>query len=158
MDLKLSKSDLILDWKIRVISGATFMLTTMLMYLLIQLSDQEGFRFGLYVTLSCGLSAAIVGGYFGPRIFRTISEEKFLGKLLALAFIILICEAVLIAFVFAMHTLIFGTSAQYASSAFVGMFIVLLVFYGIWRIIQIIITVSILFLGFRYIRDRELRE
>ncbi len=158
MNIKLSKSDLILDWKLRVISGVSFTLSMMLMHVLIYFSDPEGYRLGLYDSLCYGLSAAIVGGYFGPRIFRTFSEEKPLGKLLKLVFIILICETIIIAFLLALFASFAGTSLPYVTGAFFGIIIVLLVFYGIWRILQITITVGILFLGFRYIRNRGSRE
>ena len=158
MHIMLSKSGRISDWEIRIISGVSFMLPTMLVYLLIQLTYPEGYRLGSYFILSCGLSAAVVGGYFGPEIFKTISKEKPSGKLLKLVFIILICETSIVAFTFALSAWFAGTSFPYVTGAFFGMIIRLLVFYGIWRIIQIVITVSILFLGFRYIRAGEPRE
>ncbi len=158
MHLKLSKNERISDWEIRVISGVSFMLSTMLVYWLIYLTYPEGYRLGPYATLECGLSAAIVGGYFGPGIFKAAFKEKLLFKLLKFVSLIFICETIISAFLFALLGLFAGFSFYHVSIVFFGMFFRILVFYGVWKIIQIIITVSILFLGFRYIRAREPRE
>ncbi len=159
MNFKLSKSGRISDWEIRVISGLSFTFSMMLMHLLVHFIDPQ--IYGLFdqgYAIFYILSAPIVGGYFGPGIFKAVYEEKYLVKLLKSVFFIFICEAFVFAFLLAIPSLFFPQGLMTADVVLVGMFIVLSIFYGIWRVAQIVITVSILFLGFRYIRDREPRE
>ena len=159
MHLKLSKNGHISDWKIRIIAGVSFMLSTVLMHLLIHLSDPETYGlFELYMSSINYLSSLIVGGYFGPAIFRTVSEEKYLVDLLKIALFVLICKTILFSFLGALLSLFFRDDISFALFSFFAVIPLFLLLYGKWKIVQIIITVGILFLGFRYIRDRESRE
>ncbi len=159
MHLKLSKSDLILNWKICVISGVSFMLTTIFMHWLIHLSYPDSYEFfELYMSSIYFLSSAIVGGYCAPIIFRVASKEKYLVDLLKNVFFILICETILISFLSALLFLYFRGDIGFSLLSFVAFMPLFLILYGKWKIVQITIAVGILFLGFRYIRDREPRK
>ena len=153
------KSERILVWKTRVISGVGFTLTSILMHMQIHLNDPETYEFfELYMSSITYLSSAIIGGCFGPIILRTASKEKYLVGLLKNVFFFLICETILVAFLSALLSLYFRGDIIFSLLFFVLSIPVFSLIYGTWRIAQIIITISILFLWFRYIKARESRE
>ena len=159
MRLKLNKSELILHWKICVISGVTFTLTTLYIHWLIHLSNPETFGFpDIYMNSINALSSLIVGGYFGLKIFRAASKKKYLIELLMIFFLILICETILVSFLLALLSLFTRGDIIFSLISFPILMPLLLIFFGKWKIVQIIITIAILFLGFRYIKNRESRE
>jgi len=141
--------DLIHSWKIVVASGIWFALSSVALSISLYVYDPDNFGSDPIMITIYALSSLIVGAYYGIRIHDSVTAGPFLSGLAKMSGLILISELVVISIIASLVSLFASGDIGKSLFGLVALGPIILVHFGLWKLAQIVVTIFLLFAGYR---------
>jgi hypothetical protein len=152
------ESDLMQNWRIACASGIWFALASFTLSICLHLFDADNFGTDPIMITIYAFSSLIVGGFLGTHILKSLSNGPFLFALAKMSCLVLISELVIISIIASLVSLVASRDIGNSLLGLVLLGPIILVHFGLWKFIQIIATVYLLFLGQGTCSNREDRR